>query len=74
VGKKGVFGKDVIALNSLIRDKISFVGALGQSYGSGARRQILFVGALSLELEHEKIQTEKREKMIKRNSNPPDAT
>ena len=34
--------------NVLIRDKISFVGALGQSHGSGARRQILFVGALSL--------------------------
>ena len=31
-----------------ILDKISFVGALGQSHGSGARRQILFVGALSL--------------------------
>jgi len=35
-------------LNSLIRDKISFVGALGQSHASGAWRQILFVGALSL--------------------------
>ena len=29
---------------------ISFVGALGQSHASGARRQILFVGALSLNM------------------------
>ena len=29
-------------------EDVSFVGALGQSHASGARRQILFVGALSL--------------------------